>query len=199
VYAVYPFGTAGAAEPATTYKLVVEGPDGPKISTINTSALQSMNIEPTLAERISNRDFFEQFGHTGGRRKTTRYSRRMVRKTRKQKLQRGGATSLPLAWYQQGAQFQGTVADPTGVGLAGASATWVRSALPAQGGGSMSTTGQGGGRRRKTRRQQKGGFTPSVMGAGFAEVGMRLLPAAAYMGYNQFQNYQKKQHTRKRK
>lgn len=190
VYAIYPYGTAGAAEPATTYKLVVEGPDGPKISTINTTALQSMNIDPTLAERISNRDFFEQFGQTGGRRKTTRHSRRMVRRTRKQKLQRGGATSMPLAWYQQGAQFQGTVEDPTGVGLAGASATWVRSALPAQG---------GGGRHRKTWRQQMGGFTPSVMGAGFAEVGMRLLPAAAYMGYNQLNNFRKQRHTRKRK
>lgn len=107
---------------------------------------------------------------------------------------------MPLAWYQQGAQFQGTVADPTGVGLAGSSAAWARSALPAQGGGSMPTTGQGGGgRRRKTRRQQKGGFTPSVMGAGFAEVGMRLLPAVAYMGYNQFQNYKKQRQTRRRK
>lgn len=133
----------------------------------------------------------------------------MARRTRKQKQRGGAATSMPLAWYQQGAQFQGTVADPTGVGLAGSSAAWARSALPAQGGGRRRGS-------RKTRRQQggfhdqrsgvtdqleqMGGFSPSVMGAGFAEVGMRLLPAAAYMGYNQYNNYRKQQRrTRRRK
>lgn len=197
VYAVYPFGTAGAS-PAITYKLVIEGPE-PKITTIDTTALDSMtNINRDSIERVSNRDFFELYGQTGGKRKTTGYSRKMARRTRKQQKrgkQHGGATSLPLAWYQQGAQFQGTVAEPTGVGLAGASAAWVRSALPAQGGGSMHTTGQGGG---GSRRRQRGGFAPSVMGAGFAEVGMRLLPAAAYMGYNQFQNYNKSRRTHRR-
>lgn len=160
-------------------------------------------------------------GQGGGARKTARHGRTMKR-TRKQRG--GAATSMPLAWYQPGAQFQGTVADPTGVGLAGSSASWARSALP----------GQGGGRRtRKTRRQrggfhrqrrgvtdhleqmggfhyqrsgvtnklvnQFGGFSPSVMGAGFASVGMRLLPAAAYMGYNQFNNFRKRTHRRQRK
>jgi hypothetical protein len=194
VYAVHPFGTAGAS-PAITYKLVLDGPDGKKITTIDTTALDSMtNINRDSIEQISNRDFFELYGQTGGKRKTTGHSRKMARRTRKQK-QRGGATSMPLAWYQQGAQFQGTVAEPSGVGLAGASAAWARSALPAQGGGSMHTTGQGGG---GSRRRQRGGFAPSVMGAGFAEVGMRLLPAAAYMGYNQFQNYNKSRRTHRR-
>jgi broad specificity phosphatase PhoE len=130
--------------------------------------------------------------------KTGGNSRKMTRRHVRTRKQKGGATGLPLAWYQQGAQFQGTVAEPTGVGLAGSSASWARSALPAQ----------GGGRRRRTHRRQQGGihdqrsgvtdhleqmggFSPSVMGAGFASVGMRLLPAAAYMGYNQFQNYSK--------
>jgi len=136
----------------------------------------------------------EQLAQLGGRRKTARHSR-MGRRHRHQKTrkQRGGAaTSMPLAWYQQGAQFQGTVADPTGVGLAGSNAAWARSALPAQGGG-----------RRRSRRghsQQMGGFYPSIMGAGFASAGMRLLPAAAYMGYNQMESYKKqKTHRRSRK
>jgi broad specificity phosphatase PhoE len=111
---------------------------------------------------------------------------------RKRKTQRGGAaTAMPLAWYQQGAQFQGTTADPTGVGLAGSSAAWARSALQA-----------GGKRRRRTQRRrgfqaQRGGFAPSVMGAGFADMGMRLLPAAAYMGYNQLQHFKQRRKTRR--
>ena len=134
--------------------------------------------------------------------KTGSNSRKMARRTRtrtRTRKQRGGAaTSMPLAWYQQGAQFQGTVAEPTGVGLAGSSATWARSALPAQGGGRWRRTlrrQQGGFHDQRSgvtdHLEQMGGFSPSVMGAGFASVGMRLLPAAAYMGYNQFQNFSK--------
>jgi hypothetical protein len=158
-----------------------------------------------------------------------RYTRKIAGSSRmrnqQRKQQRGGAaTSMPLAWYQQGAQFQGTTADPTGVGLAGSSAAWARSALSAQGGGRRrrsrrlrrrrSHKGQQGGFQACQARvadqqggfqtcharvaDQQGGFVPSVMGAGFADVGMQLLPAAAYMGYNQFQHYKQQRRTRRR-
>ena len=83
---------------------------------------------------------------------------------------------MPLAYYQQGAQMLGTSAEPTGTGLAATNSTWARAPLP---------RGGGRGRRTQRRRSQHGGWAaPSVMGA-FVANGMRLLPAAAYMGYRQ--------------
>ncbi len=151
------------------------------------------NTDERTVKNLSATDLQTMIGHLGGGRKTRHHSR-MNRRRRTRKQRGGAATSMPLAWYQQGAQFQGTLADPTGVGLAGSSAAWARSALPAQGGGSRRQRGQ-----RLGVADQQGGFTPSVMGAGFAEVGMRLLPAAAYMGYNQFQNYKKRRTHRRRR
>jgi hypothetical protein len=214
-FSVTPSGAAGEAIPLPPVELweeqtgtagmphkvlVVRGTDG-KITAVydvtnptttpNINASQATVTKSGISSQVINRLLDKQWaGLGGGRRKTARRSR-MVRK----QTQRGGATSLPLAWYQQGAQFQGTTADPTGVGLAGSSAAWARSALPAQ----------GGGRRRRSRRlsrrlsrRQQGGFVPSVMGAGFADMGMQLLPAAAYMGYNQFQHYKQQRRTRRR-
>ena len=102
---------------------------------------------------------------------------RMRRTQRTSRRQRGGATPMPLGFYQQGAQMTGTTADPTGAGLAASNSTWARAPLP-----------RGGGRRHgRTRRRhsQHGGWAaPSVMGA-FVANGARLLPAAVYMGYRQ--------------
>jgi phosphohistidine phosphatase SixA len=83
--------------------------------------------------------------------KRKQHTKRGVAKTRKQ---RGG---MPLAFYNNGAQFRGLSEDMTGIRTEDSNSTWAR--LP-----------------------QRGGFTPSVMG-GFASHGMRLLPVAAYMGH----------------
>jgi hypothetical protein len=212
-FSVAPSGAAGEAIPLPPFELweeqtgpaerprkvlVVRGTDGQIIavhdvtvpgSSPDINASQATVTKSGSPSQIDSLLGNQWAGLGGGRRKTARRSR-MVRK----QTQRGGATPLPLAWYQQGAQFQGTTADPTGVGLAGSSAAWARSALSAQ----------GGGRRRRSRRlrrlsrRQQGGFVPSVMGAGFADMGMRLLPAAAYMGYNQFQHYKQQRRTRRR-
>ena len=81
---------------------------------------------------------------------------------------KGGAYTLPLAYFKDGAQMQGTSGTPTGVGLAGASASWIRAPLV-----------QTGGRRR----QGGGWFAPSVMGS-FATNGLQYLPGPAlYSGY----------------
>ena len=89
------------------------------------------------------------------------------RRARTAKKQRGGATSMPLSWYEPSAAFRGTSPTPTGVGAAGSTDTWARAPL-----------------------LQRGGFHPSVMGA-FATNGLRMLPVAAYMGYKQARRTQK--------
>jgi len=106
----------------------------------------------------------------GGSRKIRALSRKrtkMVRKSQRsrRRTQKGGATPMPLAYYQPGAATMRTSADPTGVGLATTNATWARAPLPRQAGGWMAPP-------------------PSVMGA-FVANGMRLMPVAAYMGYKQ--------------
>jgi hypothetical protein len=108
--------------------------------------------------------------------------RRLEKSMRKQ---RGGGVSLPLAYFQDGAQMRGTSADPTGVGLAGSSGAWVRAPLPQS----------GGSRRRQTQRRsrQQGGWAPSLMGS-FVANGQSLLPVAAYMGYKMAKS---KKHTRR--
>lgn len=108
----------------------------------------------------------------GGSRKIRAFSKKQMprrdrrgRKTQRRQSQRGGATPMPLAYYQPGAAMMRTSADPTGVGLAATNATWARAPLPRQAGGWMAPP-------------------PSVMGA-FVANGMRLMPVAAYMGYKQ--------------
>lgn len=155
---------------------------------------EARNEYPGVPIRIE-----EQGG--GSRQKTASNSRmrkgRMKHKTRKQ--QRGGAaTPMPLGWYQPGGQFIGTTSEPTGVGLAGSNASWARLPLAVQSGGMRRKQG-GFHRHGQFVADQQGGFTPSIMGAGFAEAGMRLLPAAAYMGYNQYNNYRKHQRKTHRK
>lgn len=99
----------------------------------------------------------------------TKRMARNGRKSQKQK-QRGGG-SMPLAYFKDGAQFMGTYAEPTGVGIGVGSGSMIRDPIT-----------QTGGRRTRRQKQQHGGFSPSVMGS-FVEVGTRLVPVAAYMGY----------------
>ncbi len=91
-------------------------------------------------------------------------------KTRKQrKAQRGGATSMPLAYFHNGAQLMGTTADPTGVGIGSTTSSWARAPIQQTGG--------------SKKKEQAGGFSPSLMGS-FAANGLRyVLPIAAYTGY----------------
>ena len=115
----------------------------------------------------------------GGYRKTAAPTRKMPRK------QRGGGVTMPLGFYQDGAQMRGTYGSETGVGLGVMTENMARSALV-----------QTGGRKKATRRRnQRGGFTPSVMGS-FAANGLSLLPVASYMGYRMMN---KKGKTRKGK
>lgn len=105
-------------------------------------------------------------------------------KTRKRRQRGGAATGMPLGFFKDGAQMMGTRADPTGVGLAGTNANWVRTPLEQTGGG---------------RGRQAGGFSPSVMGQ-FAANGMRLLPPmVAYNGYKMFSSKKMKRKTRRRR
>jgi broad specificity phosphatase PhoE len=105
-----------------------------------------------------------------------KHYRRVTRK--RGRRQQGGAYTLPLAYFKDGAQMQGTTDTPTGVGLAGASNAWIRAPLNQTGG-------------RRLQRQQGGWFAPSIMGS-FAANGLQYLPGPAlYSGY--------KLHTRKRR
>lgn len=100
-----------------------------------------------------------------------RHSRKTARKSHRRK-QHGGAT-MPLAWYQPGAQMRAPyIAEATGEGAAGTTAGWARTGLAQTGG-------------RRLTRKQLGGFAPSVMGS-FVSNGARLVPVAAYMGYKLF-------------
>ena len=100
---------------------------------------------------------------------------RMTRYTRKTRAeQRGGYVGMPLAYFKDGAQMQGTTAEPTGVGLGSSTGSWAREPIQ-QSGGSVK------------RRAQQGGFSPSIMGS-FVTNGMRLVPAVAYVGYKMLKN-----------
>lgn len=117
------------------------------------------------------------------RRMAPRKQKRTQRKTR----QRGGngSAGMPLAYFQQGAQLEGTSSSATGVGLAGMTNGWVRAPLGLIGGNRRTQRKQ----RQSQRNRQQGGFSPSVMGA-FASAGSRLLPLAGYLGYKQYSNEQ---------
>jgi hypothetical protein len=111
-------------------------------------------------------------------RKIARISKMLSRRTRKQR-QRGGGVSMPLAYFQDGAQYDGTSAYETGAGLAGTSAAWVKAPLTQTGGRRRTQKGGFG------RRTQKGGFAPGIMGA-FVVNGARLAPMALYLGRKMF-------------
>jgi hypothetical protein len=101
----------------------------------------------------------KQSGGSRRHRKTHAKSKGMRKHRSTRKQQRGGATSMPLAYYQDGAQMRGTYAEQTGVGLGASTNTMARSAI-----------------------QQTGGFAPSIMGP-MVQNGMMLMPVASYMGY----------------
>jgi len=97
---------------------------------------------------------------------------------KQQRQQKGGGVTMPLGFFQEGAQMRGTYGSETGTGLGVMTDHMARSAL-------VQTGGQTGGHKkatRKQRKQQKGGFAPSIMGS-FAANGLSLLPMAGYMGY----------------
>ena len=141
--------------------------------------------------------FFSLYGFLGGRggsRKTSTLTRKMYRSQRRK--QSGGGVTMPLGFYQDGAQMQGTYGSETGAGLGGMSSTMVREALT-QTGGSTFGSRRRQRRRRETRKAQQGGFSPSIMGS-FAANGLSLLPVASYMTYRMTHKSQsKKSKTRK--
>jgi broad specificity phosphatase PhoE len=93
--------------------------------------------------------------------------------------QRGGSVGMPLAYFKDGAQMYGTTSMPTGTGLAATTTAWARTELA-----------QTGGRRTRRCRVQRGGFPASVMGS-FATNGARVIPVAAYMGYQMMKGTRK--------
>jgi hypothetical protein len=118
----------------------------------------------------------DYYGMTGGY-KTAALTRKMKQQRQRQQRQQGGGVTMPLGFYQDGAQMNGTYGSETGVGLGVMTANMARSALVQTGGRKKATRKQ-----RKQQRQQRGGFAPSVMGS-FAANGLSLLPVASYMGY----------------
>ena len=109
-----------------------------------------------------------------------RYTKRSRSRSRSKK-QHGGGVGMPLGYYRDGAQMQGTYTDPTGTGIGGSSAAWAREPLP------QTQTGGGCSIPLQKQKEQQGGFAPSIMGA-FASNGLRLLPIAGYMGYKMWKN-----------
>jgi broad specificity phosphatase PhoE len=89
-------------------------------------------------------------------------------RTRKQRKSQHGGAAMPLAYFQNGAQFHGTTADATGTGIGGSmTGAWARAPIQQTGGA----------------KDQCGGFSPSIMGS-FAANGLRyVLPIAGYTGY----------------
>ena len=114
----------------------------------------------------------------------TRSRASRVTRARRFTQQRGGYVGMPLAYFKDGAQMQGTSVEPTGVGLGGSTSAWVREPI-AQRGGSV-------------KRSQQGGFAPSIMGS-FVGNGLRLVPAAAYVGYKMYKNGRKTKRASRRR
>jgi broad specificity phosphatase PhoE len=126
-----------------------------------------------------------------------------ITRDRMTRKQRGGngSTGMPLT-YHTGNQPQTYSTTPTGVGLTDETATWIRPPMTQSGGrrsqkrlfnyrAKRSRKSQG----RRSRPRQEGGFTAEIMGS-FAANGARLLPVAAYLGYNMYKN-QKSRKTRR--
>lgn len=113
----------------------------------------------------------------------TRYTRSRASRSRSV-TQRGGYVGMPLAYFKDGAQMQGTSVEPTGVGLGGSTSAWAREPI-AQRGGSV-------------KRSQQGGFAPSIMGS-FVGNGLRLVPAVAYVGYKMYKNGRKTKRASRRR
>ena len=123
--------------------------------------------------------------------KMTRYNRKTRSRKQRSRKQRGGYVGMPLAYFKDGAQMQGTTVDPTGVGIGGTSANWAREAIEQRGGRRSRNSRSSRSLTRAVRfKQQEGGFSPSIMGS-FAANGMRLLPVAAYMGYKMWSGSKK--------
>jgi hypothetical protein len=98
-----------------------------------------------------------------------RHVSRRKQHSRTARKQQGGSYNMPLAYFHNGAQFHGTTADPTGVGIGNAGGEWARSPIQQTGGS-----------------KQCGGFPPSIMGS-FAANGLKYaLPMASYSGYKLF-------------
>lgn len=136
------------------HNLILQIPARPKIHPLTNA----------VSRLVTNKNYFK-----GGYRqsKTAASTRKM-----KQRQQKGGGVTMPLGFYQDGAQMYGTYGSETGSGLGVMTANMARSALV-----------QTGGRKKATRKQkQRGGFAPSAMGS-FATNGLSLLPVASYMGY----------------
>ena len=138
-----------------------------------------------------NRVYTGKFTMAGGLRSITKSaikSKGMVidRKTlRRGRKQRGGATGMPLAYFQDGAQMRGTYAEPTGVGLAGSTGSMARVGISQTGGRYQNGKQQGG---KQSGRHQNGGFAPSIMGQMVVN-GSYLMPVASYMGYKMLKGH----------
>ena len=94
----------------------------------------------------------------------------MKHRNQKRRTQKGGG-SLPLAYFQDGAQTYGRSDVPTGAGMGATNTSWVREPMIQRGGA------------RKSCKCQRGGFPPAIMGQ-FVENGLSLIPAAGYMLYH---------------
>jgi hypothetical protein len=117
----------------------------------------------------------DYYGMAGGGYKIAAPTRKMKQKQQRQQMQQGGGVTMPLGFYQHGAQMNGTYGSETGVGLGVMTEHMARSAVLQTGGKKKAT-------RKAIQRKQRGGFAPSVMGS-FAANGLSLLPVASYMGY----------------
>lgn len=101
--------------------------------------------------------------------KNNGYSMKHHRKQKRSMTQKGGG-SLPLAYFQDGAQSYGRSDTPTGLGIGATNYSWTREPITQRGGV------------RKSCKCQRGGFPPAIMGQ-FVENGLSLIPAAGYMLY----------------
>lgn len=147
---------------------LVELPYTGAISPSRTADRCGRDVEATITTHLPKSSAFSR-----KQMPSRRHHYRRGRKTHhRRRGQKGGATPMPLAYYQPGAQMLRTSADPTGTGLAATNATWARAPLPRQAGGWLAPP-------------------PSIMSA-FVANGSRFLPVAAYMGYRQARSTNKR-------
>jgi hypothetical protein len=135
-------------------------------------------VSPDQPDQCMLTDATKIVAHTkkmaGGRNKSKRRSHRHKRRTQRRRSQKGAGVTLPLAYFQNGAQFQGTSPTPTGTGLTTSTGLWSRTPLQQTGGAC-----------------QDGGFSPSVMGA-FGTHMATVIPVASYVGYKMYKNGKKR-------